>query len=57
MNRWTNGRNWQMVAPLALSVGAVLPASAQMIDDIDVRSEGTQVIYAVHFTAPISDLV
>lgn len=54
MNRWTNGRNWQSVAPLALCVGAVLPASAQMIEDVEVRSEGSQVIYAVRFAAPIS---
>lgn len=54
MNRWTTARTWQPVAPLALCIGVALPASAQMIEDVEVRSEGTQTVYAVRFAAPIS---
>lgn len=54
MIRWNHGRHWQPLAPLALCLSAAMPAAAQMIEDVEVRSEGTQAVYAIRFAAPVS---
>lgn len=48
-----NKRFWLKAAPLAACLGASINANAQMIEDLELRSEGAQAVLAVHFAAPV----
>lgn len=50
---WNSRRALLRAMPLAAALGACIGANAQMIDDVELRSEGAKAVVAVHFAAPV----